>query len=214
MARPGRDPYLTLGVSPGVSGDELRSAYRRLVQLHHPDHNGGSPESARRFEEVQEAYARIRELRSGAAGAGTQRGAAGARTQRAPGTGAGTQRSGAAGAGTQPGGRQQAGQPPPHPGADPDVESRLANLERELREANAARERARRAAREAAAAAAADRKRPSDEELGYVTTDDSFSKILSDARTELSERFSDAQEHPVARRVTDLIDELASKLRP
>jgi curved DNA-binding protein CbpA len=185
MARPGRDPYLTLGVSPGASGDELRSAYRRLVQLHHPDHNGGSPESARRFEEVQEAYARIRELRSGAAGAGTQRG-----------------------------GRQQAGQPPPHPAADPDVESRLANLERELREANAARERARRAAREAAAAAAADRKRPSDEELGYVTTDDSFSKILSDARTELSERFSDAQEHPVARRVTDLIDELASKLRP
>ncbi len=205
MAQPGRDPYLTLGISPNVSDDELRSAYRRLVQLHHPDHNGGSPESARRFEEVQEAYARIRELRSGAAGA---------RTQRATGAGARTQRAGATSARTQRDPRQQSGQPPPRPAADPDVESRLANLERELREANAARERARRAAREAAAAAAADRKRPSDEELGYVTTDDSFSKILADARSEISERFSDAQEHPVARRVTDLIDELASKLRP
>jgi curved DNA-binding protein CbpA len=205
MAQPGRDPYLTLGISPNVSDDELRSAYRRLVQLHHPDHNGGSPESARRFEEVQEAYARIRELRSGAAGA---------RTQRATGAGARTQRAGATGARTQRDPRQQSAQPPPRPAADPDVESRLANLERELREANAARERARRAARQAAAAAAADRKRPSDEELGYVTTDDSFSKILADARSEISERFSDAQEHPVARRVTDLIDELASKLRP
>lgn len=29
------------------------------MQLHHPDHNNGSLESARRFEEVQEAYAQI-----------------------------------------------------------------------------------------------------------------------------------------------------------
>ena len=35
--------------------DELHAAYRHLVQLHHPDHNNGSPESARRFEAVQEA---------------------------------------------------------------------------------------------------------------------------------------------------------------
>ena len=48
-----------LGVRPGVSDEEIRAAYRRLVQLHHPDHNKGSLESARRFEEVQEAYAHI-----------------------------------------------------------------------------------------------------------------------------------------------------------
>src|SRR5205823_14727426 len=57
------DPYVTLGVAPGASEEELRAAYRRLVQLHHPDHNGGSAESTRRFEEIQGAYARIRRLR-------------------------------------------------------------------------------------------------------------------------------------------------------
>ena len=56
------DPYTVLGVEPGVSDEELRSAYRRLVQLHHPDHNNGSAEAARRFEAVQEAWAEIRRL--------------------------------------------------------------------------------------------------------------------------------------------------------
>jgi curved DNA-binding protein CbpA len=63
-----RDPYQTLGVRANASDAELRAAYRRLVQLHHPDHNGGSADSARRFEEVQEAYARVRELRRTTAG--------------------------------------------------------------------------------------------------------------------------------------------------
>jgi hypothetical protein len=50
------DPYRTLGVSASVSDGELRRAYRRLVQLHHPDHNGGSVQSAERFALIQEAY--------------------------------------------------------------------------------------------------------------------------------------------------------------
>jgi hypothetical protein len=33
------------------------------VQLHHPDHNNGSAQSARRFEEVQDAYAAIQRER-------------------------------------------------------------------------------------------------------------------------------------------------------
>src|SRR3954453_7934439 len=55
-----RDPYRVLGVSPGASSEELHDAYRRLVKLHHPDRNGGSEESARRFAEIQEAYEEVR----------------------------------------------------------------------------------------------------------------------------------------------------------
>ena len=208
------DPYQTLGISQDASDAEVRKAYRRLVQKYHPDHNNGSHESEVHFEEVQEAYAKVRELRA----AGIKR----------PGSG-GAQRSSQ---------RQQ--QRPAHapPSFDPDVEARAAALERELKEAHLARERAREAARRAAAesarAAAADAAReswdptdpssasagqrsdrPSDEELGYIKTDDSFMKILSDAKDELSDRFSDAHGHPVVKRVSDLIDELdelASKL--
>src|SRR5207302_120006 len=100
-----------------------------------------------RFEEIQDAFARIRELRGSA----------------------------------------------PHaqkPASDPGVDARLADLERELRKAQATRERAREAARQARTDA---RARPSDEELGYVRTEDSFSKILADAEAELSERFSNAR---------------------
>jgi curved DNA-binding protein CbpA len=149
-----------------VSDEELRAAYRRLVQLHHPDHNNGSPESARRFEEVQEAYAAITRER-----------------RRAP---------------TRP-----RSAPPPPPGS-PDVEQRLADLERDLREkVRAARERAQRAAREAAASATRSKsersksgrsksepsksERPTDEELGYIKTDDSLGNILADGLDEFAD---------------------------
>jgi curved DNA-binding protein CbpA len=188
----GRDPYQTLGVSRSAPEAEIRVAYRRLVQLHHPDHNGGSVESARRFEEVQEAYAQIRSLRrsGGAAGPGRDRAASTTR-------------------------------PTPPGGSDPRIDSRLADMERELKAARAARARAIRDAREARenvlrdvreAARAHVPQRPSDEELGYISTDDSFSKILADAASELSERISEARESPIPRRVSDLIDELGSKL--
>lgn len=177
-----RDPYEVLGVSPSATDAEVRVAYRRLVKLHHPDHNNGSEESEERFEEVQDAYARVVEMRRRATGTGTRTG-----------TGTGT-RSDAT--------------------PDPDLDARMADLERELRQANEARERARRAAREAAAAGADPEdlrqrfKRATDEELGYVRTDDSFSKILADVRDEVSGRLADAREKPVGQRVSDLIDEL------
>jgi curved DNA-binding protein CbpA len=166
MAPAKRDPYKTLEVSPGASEAEVRAAYRRLVQLHHPDHNGGSPEAERRFEEVQDAYAEVRRLR----------------------------------------GRRNSAPPPRTAAPDPEADSRLADLEREVREAHLKRERARQAAREAAARSRPER--PSDEELGYIKTDDSFGKILADARDQLADHFSAAGEHPVAHRVADLIDEL------
>ncbi|HEX4109441.1 MAG TPA: J domain-containing protein [Solirubrobacteraceae bacterium] len=162
-----RDPHEVLELRPGATPEEVRAAYRRLVQKHHPDHNAGSRESALRFEEVQEAYAALRD---------------------------------------------GAPAPPPkaRPPADSGVDARMVEMERELREAGAARAKAERALRDAAreAVAAARPDRASDEDLGYVTTDDSFSKILSDARREFEER-------PLARRVSDLagdFERLVAKL--
>jgi curved DNA-binding protein CbpA len=200
-----RDPYEVLGVSPAVSETELRAAYRKLVQRHHPDHNDGSPESAWNFEEVQEAYARVRELRAAGAirAAGVSAAGAGA-----PGAGAVDEVDGES------------------------VQARLADLERQVREARAARAEAEAAAADArrrARATAIDAReragRASDEELGYVTTDDSFSKIiddaasrlgawLSEAESEVSDRVTDAQRHPARKRLADLLDELEGRLRP
>jgi curved DNA-binding protein CbpA len=151
------------------------------VQLHHPDHNNGSPEAARRFEEVQEAYASIQRQR-----------------RRTP-----------------AGGARSSWTPPSPPPSSPDVEARLAEIERELLEkARAARERAQRAAREAAAAASASKpKRPSDEELGYIKTDDTLGKILADARKEFVHRLDEVREEPLSHRVADLLDEFGAKLK-
>jgi hypothetical protein len=172
MALRGGDPYLVLGVRRDATDQDVRSAYRRLVQLHHPDHNGGSAESARRFEDVQEAYAKVREQRAH---------------------------------GTQP---PPASAPPPHasappPPADPGLDARLADMERDLQKAHLERERARKAAA-SAASQAAQGKRPSDEELGYIKTDDSIGQIFSDAAAGLSEQlaelFDDARDEINRRR--------------
>lgn len=175
-----------LEVGAHASDEEVRAAYRRLVKRYHPDHNGGSKDAELRFEQVQEAYARVRALRSGAR------------------PGAGSSVRGARG-----------GYTPPASSSDPAVEARLADLERELREAQEARERANREAQREAreAAQAADRRRASDEELGYIHTEDSFSKIMDDARSALGDWLSDARESPVAHRVEDLVDDLEQRAR-
>ena len=194
---PPPDPYSTLGVAASATDAELRAAYRRLVQLHHPDHNGGSRESARRFEEVQEAYAEARRLR---AAGGSQSSGGSAAT--------GGSRARAGGGGPRPG---------PAPSGDPKLDARLAAMEQELKRARAARERAADEARRASEQTIRDMremagKRPSGEEMGYYTTTDSFSQILDDAADELSERFTEARDSPAGHRVADLIDELTSKL--
>jgi curved DNA-binding protein CbpA len=155
------DPYAVLGVSPGVSSDELHDAYRLLVKRWHPDRNGGSAESTRKFQEIQQAYELIR---SGKA---------------------------------RP-------RPAPPPRDHDSVETRMADLERELREM---REKARRAAREAVDDATG-KQRPTDEELGYYTTDDSFGAILGDLKDEVTEKLSGARHHPAVKRVADMVDGL------
>jgi curved DNA-binding protein CbpA len=146
-----------LGVRPGVSAEELHDAYRRLVKLHHPDRNGGSPESTRRFQEIQAAYETLKD-------------------------------------------RGHAAPPPrtPRPPPREPVDVRMADIERELREARAAQERARRAAREAVGDFGSD--------SGRVETDDSFGAIFADLRDEVSARVSDARKHPAVKRVSDLLD--------
>lgn len=107
----------------------------------------------------------------------------------------------------------------PAPAAgDPDLEARLAAMERELKDARDARERAARRAqeqtlRDVREMATDGGARASDEELGYVSTDDSFTQILHDAAAELADRVGEARQSPAAHRVSDLIDELAAKLR-
>jgi curved DNA-binding protein CbpA len=191
---PSPDPYQTLGVTRSATDAEIRAAYRRLVQLHHPDHNGGSVESARRFEAVQEAYAEVRRLRTAGGGGAT-----------AAGRGSAAGRGAASGQAARPG------------AADPDLDARLAALEQELARAREARQTAAREARRATEQTIRDVRamageRPSDEDLGYYSTEDSFSQILDDAAAELSERFTEARDSPAGHRVSDVIDELTSKL--
>jgi curved DNA-binding protein CbpA len=182
------DPYSVLGISPDASDGELRRAYRELVKRHHPDHNGGSHESTVRFARIQNAYAVVAESR----------------------------RSG-----------HSASRPAPEPtvtgfgSSDPNIEGRIANLEQELAQMRAqeqrqAQEQARQAAarqaaaaasaaKQAAAASAAQAGRPTDEQLGYYTTDDSFTKIIDDATEKIADRVrSGDAKRQFAQRLADL----------
>jgi hypothetical protein len=85
------------------------------------------------------------------------------------------------------------------------VRARMADLERELREAQAARERARQAAREAA--------RDATGEPPVTDTEDSFGKILGDLRDELADRIAEGRRHPAMQRVGELIDEAVARVR-
>jgi len=58
------NPYDILGVSPGDSDDEIKSAYRKLAKKYHPDANPGSEYAAEKMREINAAYEKIQELRS------------------------------------------------------------------------------------------------------------------------------------------------------
>lgn len=54
------DYYALLEVAPTASAEEVRSAYRRLARIHHPD-TSGSPESIERMREINEAWEVLRD---------------------------------------------------------------------------------------------------------------------------------------------------------
>jgi molecular chaperone DnaJ len=51
-----RDYYEVLGVSRGVSAQELKSAYRKVALQYHPDRNPGDHAAEEKFKECSEAY--------------------------------------------------------------------------------------------------------------------------------------------------------------
>lgn len=51
-----KDYYAVLGVSKSASAAEIKKAYRKLAQKHHPDANRGDPKAEEKFKEVTAAY--------------------------------------------------------------------------------------------------------------------------------------------------------------
>jgi hypothetical protein len=59
-----KDPYTVLGVGRNASADEIKKAYRRLVNTYHPDkvsHMGEEFQelAEKKFKEIQEAYQQL-----------------------------------------------------------------------------------------------------------------------------------------------------------
>ncbi|CAN5898975.1 DnaJ C-terminal domain-containing protein [soil metagenome] len=51
-----KDYYAVLGVDKSASAADIKKAYRKLAQTHHPDANPGNPKAEEKFKEVSAAY--------------------------------------------------------------------------------------------------------------------------------------------------------------
>ena len=61
------DYYEILGVSRSADEKELKSAFRKLAMVHHPDKNPGDSEAERKFKELNEAYEMLKDPQKRAA---------------------------------------------------------------------------------------------------------------------------------------------------
>jgi hypothetical protein len=53
------DPYLVLGLRPGASQQQVRTAFKRLAFQNHPDRNPGDAAAAERFKRIFAAFEAI-----------------------------------------------------------------------------------------------------------------------------------------------------------
>ena len=54
-----KDFYKVLGVGRDADQDQIKRAYRKLAQKHHPDANQGDEKAEDKFKDVSEAYATL-----------------------------------------------------------------------------------------------------------------------------------------------------------
>ena len=62
------NPYEVLGVKPGASQEEIKSAYRKLVKQYHPDQYGDNPLknlAEEKLAEINKAYDMIKNNNEG-----------------------------------------------------------------------------------------------------------------------------------------------------
>ncbi|KAH6646911.1 chaperone, dnaj-like protein, partial [Truncatella angustata] len=55
------DYYALLGIPRSANDAAIRSSYRRLALLTHPDKNRGNPTATRRFQQVAVAYETLKD---------------------------------------------------------------------------------------------------------------------------------------------------------
>lgn len=51
-----RSPYSVLGINKSAKDDDIKSAYRKLAKVWHPDQNSSDPKAAEVFSEISNAY--------------------------------------------------------------------------------------------------------------------------------------------------------------
>lgn len=54
-----QNPYVTLGVRPTATAEDIKAAYRKRARRYHPDQSGGDAKAAAKMAELNAAYDRL-----------------------------------------------------------------------------------------------------------------------------------------------------------